>query len=425
MKNVLKILNLINSTLSKKRKQEIIEKNKNDKLFKKVIFYALDYNKIFNITNIKQNINKININNETNKYDTLFNFLDTLSLKHGATNDEKKYLSQIASSYDDSDETIEIVNRIISKNLKCGASVKLFLKIFHDLPFFELMTCSSDINKFAKRYKKQKESLVFWSIKKDGLRCFAINNDNKCKYLSRAGLEYKNFDNLNIDIIKLTNILKNEYKLDISTPIDGEVITLNSDYYGTMQHARTDENNNLFILNVFDIANLYLPFYKRYEILNEIFKKNNFKYLKLLEHHKIVTNEIDIDLMTQIMNQIVNTYNEEGIVVKMGNSPYELKEHSLYWCKMKPKETFDLLVVDKFYGKKGTKYENLLGGLIVKYNDKLVKVGSGFSDLERELFLYNTPKIIEVDCKDITPYGSLREPTFVRVRDDKSTTSDD
>ena len=35
--------------------------------------------------------------------------------------------------------------------------------------------------------------------------------------------------------------------------------TLNSDYYGTMQHARTDENNNLFILNVFDIANLYLP----------------------------------------------------------------------------------------------------------------------------------------------------------------------
>ena len=49
MKNVLKILNLINSTLSKKRKQEIIEKNKNDKLFKKVIFYALDYNKIFNI----------------------------------------------------------------------------------------------------------------------------------------------------------------------------------------------------------------------------------------------------------------------------------------------------------------------------------------------------------------------------------------
>ncbi len=114
---------------------------------------------------------------------------------------------------------------------------------------------------------------------------------------------------------------------------------------------------------------------------------------------------------------------EEGIVAKIANSPYELKEKSKYWLKMKPTETYDLLVVGKFLGQ--GRLKNTLGGLIVKYNDVEVKVGSGYTDEERELFLKDAPKIIEVKCKGVTEDGSLREPVFVRIRDDKSTVSDE
>ncbi len=109
--------------------------------------------------------------------------------------------------------------------------------------------------------------------------------------------------------------------------------------------------------------------------------------------------------------------------MKLADSPYELKEKSKYWLKMKPTETYDLLVVGKFGGK--GRLKNNLGGLIVKYNDVEVKVGSGYSDEERELFMKNPPSIIEVKCKGETEDGSLREPIFVRVRDDKSTVTDE
>ena len=46
--------------------------------------------------------------------------------------------------------------------------------------------------------------------------------------------------------------------------------------------------------------------------------------------------------------------------------------------------------------------------------------GSGLSDEQRYEFLDNPPSIIEVEFKEITPDGSLREPTMKRARDDKN-----
>ena len=160
------------------------------------------------------------------------------------------------------------------------------------------------------------------------------------------------------------------------------------------------------------------------EILDLIFNEHNFNHLIQVKHNKISSKIVDIDKLNQIMTEVVNN-GDEGIVVKMGSSPYVFKEKSIYWCKVKPYETLDLLVLNKFYGKSGTKYDGLIGGFIVKYKDRRVRVGSGLSDEDRIRFLHETPRIIEVRCKGETPLGSLREPRFIRVRDDKDTTTDE
>lgn len=416
MKSVLKILDKIQNESSINNKIEIIKKNKDNKLFKKVVLYALDYNKVFNISEIQKG-KRFNVN-----VDQIFKFLDTMSSKRGATNEDKTTLSNLASI---DDETIEVTNRILKKDLRCGASLKLFKEVFPEIPCFEMMTCVTDIEKFARRYKKQEETSYYWSIKKDGVRTWAINNDGEFKYISRSGLPYNNFGIYDSDIEKLSTLLNTKYKLPINTPIDGESISSGGDYTDTMKHVRTlDETSGKFTFYIFDIADSQHNFQERYNILKTIFNKNSFANLVLLEHHKL-NGPVDTKKLTGIMKKIVAT-GEEGIVVKMGNSPYERKEKSGFWCKMKPAETYDLLVTGKYAGKKGTKYEKQLGGFIVKFKDTKVRVGSGYSDKEREDFWKSDlPKMIEINCKGITPDGSLREPRFIRVRNDKNTTTDE
>ena len=52
-----------------------------------------------------------------------------------------------------------------------------------------------------------------------------------------------------------------------------------------------------------------------------------------------------------------------------------------------------------YSGKKGTKYENSLGGIYITYhNDNIgeivIKIGSGFTDEERQLYWENPEEII-------------------------------
>jgi DNA ligase-1 len=123
---------------------------------------------------------------------------------------------------------------------------------------------------------------------------------------------------------------------------------------------------------------------------------------------------------------------EEGIVVKDTHSCYTTGR-SWAWTKVKAFSTLDLEVVGK---EEGTgKYKGTLGALIVcrpiaKESSGFglgisttlcvnVKVGSGYSDEERKEFWANPPKLIEVKYQSETKDGSLRFPTFVRVREDK------
>lgn len=89
--------------------------------------------------------------------------------------------------------------------------------------------------------------------------------------------------------------------------------------------------------------------------------------------------------------------------------------------KIKRTLSFDLEVA-AVEGGKG-KHAGRAGALVVKFGGKELRVGTGFSDHERQLWA-DAPKIIigkivEVEAMDYSSEGLLREPRFKGIRYDK------
>jgi DNA ligase-1 len=112
---------------------------------------------------------------------------------------------------------------------------------------------------------------------------------------------------------------------------------------------------------------------------------------------------------------------EEGIMIKDISAPYKFKRD---WSVMKYKAFFDVDVEIKGMLEGTGRHQGKLGSFVIDYKGKEVRVGSGLNDETRE-HLWKDPeshigRIIEVRYQEETPDGSLRFPTFVCFRNDKS-----
>ena len=113
----------------------------------------------------------------------------------------------------------------------------------------------------------------------------------------------------------------------------------------------------------------------------------------------------------------------EGVMVNL-DTPYECKR-TKNLIKVKKFYTYDLLVtgVEEGTGKNAGK----LGAVIVDFKGNPVKVGSGFTDTQREN-IWRCPdmivgSVIEVKYKEVTKnkdtgLESLQFPVFVGIRED-------
>lgn len=120
--------------------------------------------------------------------------------------------------------------------------------------------------------------------------------------------------------------------------------------------------------------------------------------------------------------RVVNSMGYEGLVLRQGST----------WLKVKPAQSFDLLVLGVEEGK--GKHKGRMGFLITKMG----KVGTGFTDKERAdwwarreavnpatfhgLPLERLKITIEIEAMQLTPDGKLRHPRFIRERFDKNAT---
>jgi DNA ligase-1 len=275
----------------------------------------------------------------------------------------------------------------------------------------ELMSCKDNLAKFLEKYDD-----IYWSLKLDGVRCCAfVNKTNReVIYQSRNGKYFKNFDCFNESLLALAENFE-----DDEVCFDGEVTSLSFDNLMTQVHRKYDVDNSDLAFYVFDYVSNSSQF-DRYEYLVDAYNYIGIEapLIRILPHNvlsDLLKNEAGVHRLMD--NAVKEGY--EGLVLKAMNVPYQHKRSDA-WCKVKPFYTADIEVVDI---QPGTgKHEGRMGALICEYplssgKSKRVKVGTGFTDDEREQDYIGL--LIEVRYQEVTKAGSLRFPSFVRIRDDK------
>lgn len=110
-----------------------------------------------------------------------------------------------------------------------------------------------------------------------------------------------------------------------------------------------------------------------------------------------------VENITKLMKSVIKPGECDGIVLRQGTT----------WIKCKPILTFDMRVIGVQPGK--GKHQGRMGALETIRG----KVGTGFTDQDREELMYCVGKFIEVECLELTPDGKFRHARFLRCRPDK------
>jgi len=127
-----------------------------------------------------------------------------------------------------------------------------------------------------------------------------------------------------------------------------------------------------------------------------------------------VLNDQSVDILA---NARASHSDIEGYVLKDGNL--------LNWRKVKPEETYDLIIIGFTEAEPGSKWDGLIGSVILADSTgKEVARSSGMSDAVRVDMTHRRDeyvnKLCEVAAQGRGSAGGLMHPRFVRMRDDKS-----
>jgi bifunctional non-homologous end joining protein LigD len=237
-----------------------------------------------------------------------------------------------------------------------------------------------------------------------------------------------------------------EWNLPPGTMLDGELVSLRGGDIENFTDVKQstgghDLTNAMFQKNsghfctwmIFDIP-IYggrevhkLPCKDRIEILNEIFKGHNFKWIRKVE-------SIPFEGTVEAYMKQAEEKKWEGFVAKNIDSPYPLtisgktRRPSGTWWKIKPKCMADVIVTGFEHGAPGTAFQNTVAKLIcVQYDTEgklheVCKVGTGFDVPTRDFLLtvdYKRRPVGMVEYSYRNDNHKVIHPSWKGFRDDK------
>ena len=348
----------------------------NDELFKMVLRYALNPYWPYHFPNI-------NFGGYGDKHfdEWTWRLLDVLTSRKLTGNKAKQTIANHASLL--TVKSAELLKMIISKKLRIGVGVPRVNQKFPDLiPEFRVNPVDD--------YTPGRLKYPFLAGPKlDGTRTYIKGG----RILSKRGKP----------LVGLEHI-KNG--LDLRYDYEGETILPGVNFYEANGLINGNATTPSAIFNCFDMPTIQAPLSVRYLTV-----KQAPHYID----HTLIRNDTELDYAYK---QCI-AYGYEGIVLKDPDAYYMENR----WYRQKPLKTADLKVVGTYDGKLGTKYNNMLGGIIVDFKGKEVRVGGGISDMQRVKWYIHPElimnKTVEIHYKDITNKGSLREPRLKWFRYDK------
>ena len=421
-----KILEKIKNTSSNNEKQGILEQNKNDELLKEILYFV--YNPYFRTGLSSKKIKKKIAPTEyrlllqqDNSITYIFNYLKD---HNTGTDQDIAHVQWYIRNY--SEGCPEIVEEILTQNLKIGMTAKSINKVWNNLiPEFNVMLADKYWEKIDKLEQEKPRILV--TQKLDGMRCTTIKLGDKINLMSRSGQLMTGFVEIEHELRELPDgVYDGEILADLS--IDNSLDLFAS----TVSAARTkDTKKKNMTYNVFDYVKKVEEFVtgmfsescvQRKQNLENILKKAHCNYIKYVE--VLYDGEYNSDIIDKLLNKALSLQ-QEGIMLNIADAPYQ-KKRTTDILKVKKMNTVDLFVTNVFEGK--GKYKGTLGGVLVEYKGQPVGVGSGFSDIQRKM-IWEHPesivgKLIEVqyfeESKDKNGKPSLRFPVFKKIRLDKN-----
>lgn len=406
--NVCELFESIKDTSSRLEKENLLASYSDKEFLKQVLLYTYNPYYVYGISS--ESIDK---SNSINCYivdcpETLFDLLDYLKNNNtGKLSHKESFYRLLFSIQNDFLESY--IKKIVLKDLKIGINISTINKVFPRLiPEFKVGLCKTYEDGSSLRYDN-----YIVQPKLDGVRIIAICTGGSAELYTRNGMKVEGYDEV---VKELSHECWKGYVLD------GEIMTDNFD--GTMKGLFALKEDKKAVYNIFDILHekefheqrSTRTYEERFHLYQRIIEDNDFNYLQGVFGQRIEKDEVIRDI--EILDMIARTGGFEGLILKGVDSPYEFKR-SYAWTKYKSwqSEEFEVIGMEEGTGK----YEGMLGALVINVNGVRVKVGSGFSDEQRdELWssLFPDGLIAEVKYQEKTKDGSLRFPTFVKFRND-------
>ena len=418
------------STNGRTDKEVILEKYKDNENIKTVLDFL--YNPYI-ITGLSDKKIAKKVTRDPNcKFEDLLSVLAYLK-KHNSGKDTD--IANITHFISHNYEYADLIRAIVTKNLKLGVQPKTINKIYGEnfIPQFNVMLAERYFEDPDKYLPKGTRFLL--STKLDGVRavCVYKSQEQPC-FFTRQGQPING-------LVDIYEEIKSHFPSGYV--YDGEILLSNTQnlksedlYRKTVKVVNSDSGNKHgLIYNIFDIIPTEEFFAgksikdaeARKKQLVDIFHNLNTKLASVRNVNTLYAGQDQTEIEAWL-NEITSN-GGEGIMINIASAPYECKR-TKGLLKVKKFQTMDLRCIDVEEG--GGVNVGALGAIVVEYpapdaNIYNVRVGSGFTATERDVFWRNPEKIVgkiveiqyfEVSQNEKGGY-SLRFPIFKWVREDK------
>lgn len=406
-------------------KKEFIKLHENDEWFRMFMYYAMNPLLTYNIS--EKTIRKLldtSINDVVQKlifFNDIFECCEFLSRLRGIDDATIRQVCLLLSKYEEVERELYI--QLLAKTLRLGVTAKTINKIIPNLiPEWEVQQ-AYPIEKYP-----IKEGQRFWlSEKLNGNRATFYDG----RFIARSGFEYKGLEHIINELRWVSEagfVLDGEFTLkDKGELSDNEAFriatgVLNSD----------EENKTVICFTIFDMIPVKdfdsslpnLNYEYRRVLMSKFEEQLTSDYVKVLP---VLYQGTDLSKIDELLDVMIRQ-DKEGLMLNL-NVPYKRTRHKGI-LKIKRFYTMDLPIIRCEEG--SGRLKGTLGALVLSYRGNEVKVGSGFTDEQRELYWRDRDNIVDVFCevkyKEIskdkkTGLESLQFPVFVSLRSDKDTIS--
>jgi len=420
--SVLSILEELAADNSRLAKESILNREKGCNVLKQTVRLALDPLTQFHIRKIPKYAHSA-LFKESLAWG--IGQLDILSRRQKTGNAAIDHLKFILENVSEKDALV--IERIISKDLRCGVSVatanKIWPKLVHEFP---CMLASG----FEEKLVNKIPFPAYAQLKLDGMRCTAIVDNGGATLYSRNGKE-----------IVLGDQFLKEFLAFGPGAYDGELLIKDGDKVvdrktgnGILNKAVKGTISPQECVMVHMVMFDYIPLHDFYSGKSAMPYAARFSHIKTLLSNaptpKIsAVPSIQVGSLDEAQGYFAEMLEkgEEGIILKSSMNIWEDKR-SKTQIKFKAELDCDLLCVGV---EEGTgKNKGKMGALVLESAEGKLKVnvGTGFSDEDREYLWKNKPigKVVAV-CYNArisdkrTGVESLFLPRFLEVREDKTT----